>query len=116
MVESNRAAKAARAKARMRYDKLERADSDRIMRGDTRTKPTVSDLLDKENRRGVTSQPGPSNAEPDVNLTPGLGGPLPAPGCCCGRAASTGGAGRPRPNRPRGGVTCACVGQISSRR
>ena len=46
------------------------------MRGDSITKPTVSDLLEKEQgRRAPVSKP----PEPDVQ--PGLGGgPLPAPG------------------------------------
>ena len=64
----------------MRYETLDANDIDRIMRGDNLTKPTVGDLLDKENRRGTVIQPGPTGTEPDVNL-PGLGGgPLPAPG------------------------------------
>jgi cell division protease FtsH len=68
------------AKALIKYETLDSSDIDRIMRGDSLTKPTVSDLLEKENRRGTTTiQPGPTIAEPDVN--PGLGGgALPAPG------------------------------------
>jgi hypothetical protein len=61
----------------MQYETLDQADIDRIMKGDQLTKPTVSDLLEKE-RRGTTIQPGTDNTEPDVN--PGLGGgPVPNP-------------------------------------
>jgi hypothetical protein len=68
------------AKALMRYETLDSSDVDRIMRGDTLSKPTVSDLLEKEqSRRGTTIQPGSDTSETDVQ--PGLGGgPLPAPG------------------------------------
>jgi cell division protease FtsH len=64
------------AKALMKYETLDSSDVDRIMRGDTITKPTVSDLLEKEHgRRGTVIAPH----NPDVQ--PGLGGgPLPAPG------------------------------------
>ena len=49
------------------------------MRGDTLTKPTVTDLLEKEQsrRQGTVIAPGTTDAEPDVHLG---GGPLPAPG------------------------------------
>ena len=63
----------------MKYETLDCNDIDRIMRGDILTKPTVSDLLDKEqsNRPGTIIQPSPDTREPDV----GLGGPaLPQPG------------------------------------
>src|SRR4051812_32199937 len=78
LLEANRERVEAVAKALIKYETLDSSDIDRIMRGDTLTKPTVSDLLEKENRRATTIQPGPTNADPDVN--PGLGGPLPAPG------------------------------------
>ncbi|MDB5174633.1 MAG: hypothetical protein JWN51_3406, partial [Phycisphaerales bacterium] len=54
---------------------------DRIMRGDNLTKPTVGDLLERENRRGTVVQPSTDPKQPDVR--PGLGGGLgglPAPG------------------------------------
>ena len=57
---------------------LDTNDVDRIMRGDNLTKPTVSDLLEKEqSRRSNNIQPGQNNSEPDIQLG---GGPLPAPG------------------------------------
>jgi cell division protease FtsH len=66
------------AKALLKYETLDTNDIDRIMRGDNLTRPTVGDLLEKENRKGaVTIAPGPNATDPDVN--PGLGG-LPAPG------------------------------------
>jgi cell division protease FtsH len=80
LLEQNRERIEAIAKALMRYETLDSSDIDRIMRGDNITKPTVSDLLEKEQgRRSTTIQPGPDRTEPDVH--PGLGGgPLPAPG------------------------------------
>ena len=52
---------------------------DPSMRGDTLTKPTVSDLLEKEGRRGTVIAPGTDGSTPDIR--PGLGGgPLPSPG------------------------------------
>jgi cell division protease FtsH len=79
LLEANRDRVEALAKALMRYETLDQNDVDRIMRGDNLTKPTVSDLLEKENRRGAVVQPDPNGSEPDIR--PGLGGgPLPAPG------------------------------------
>ena len=80
LLESNRERIEALAKALMRYETLDSSDVDRIMRGDNLTKPTVSDLLEKEqSRRATTIQPSTDPTEPDVQ--PGLGGgPLPAPG------------------------------------
>ncbi len=80
LLSENRERVEALAKALVRYETLDSSDVDRIMRGDTLSKPTVSDLLEKEQtRRGTTIQPGTESTEPDVQ--PGLGGgPLPAPG------------------------------------
>jgi cell division protease FtsH len=80
LLDANRERVEALAKALVKYETLDSSDVDRIMRGDTLSKPTVSDLLEKEQtRRGTTIQPGPTATEPDVQ--PGLGGgPLPAPG------------------------------------
>jgi cell division protease FtsH len=65
------------AKALMRYETLDSSDVDRLMRGDTLTRPTVSDLLEREQgRRPPIVQP-PENSGGDVRLG---GGPLPAPG------------------------------------
>ena len=77
--EANRDKIEAVAKALIKYETLDASDMDRIMRGDSITKPTVSDLLEKEQRRGTTIAPSVDPREPDVQ--PGLGsGPLPAPG------------------------------------
>ena len=66
-------------KALMKYETLDLADIDRIMRGDTLTKPTISDLLDQQGRGGTVIQPGASAKEPDIN--PGFGGGvIPTPG------------------------------------
>ncbi|MBV8779921.1 MAG: hypothetical protein JO353_00855, partial [Phycisphaerae bacterium] len=70
------------AKALVKYETLDGSDIDRIMRGDVLTKPTVSDLLDRENARraakpGTTIQPSAPNTDPDIRLG---GGPLPTPG------------------------------------
>jgi cell division protease FtsH len=80
LLEANRDRVEAIAKALMKYETLDSSDIDRIMRGDNLTKPTVSDLLEKEqNRRATTIQPSIDPKGPDVQ--PGLGGgPLPAPG------------------------------------
>ena len=79
LLEANRDRVDALAKALMKYETLDASDVERIMRGDSLTKPTVSDLLEKEQRRGTTIAPSVDPREPDVQ--PGLGGgPLPAPG------------------------------------
>jgi cell division protease FtsH len=81
LLEANRDRIDAMAKALMRYETLDNTDVDRIMRGEILTKPTVGDLLEKEqNRRGTVIQPGQNDAEPDVRPGPFGGGPLPAPG------------------------------------
>jgi cell division protease FtsH len=67
------------AQALLKYETLDSNDVDRIMRGDNLTKPTVGDLLAKEQqaRRTTTIAPNDNPAQPDVQLG---GGPLPAPG------------------------------------
>ena len=66
------------AKALLKYETLDAGDIERIMRGDTLTKPTVGDLLAKEQgRRATTIQPSDNPKEPDIQLG---GGPIPAPG------------------------------------
>src|SRR5688572_19209049 len=80
LLESNRDKLDALAKALQRYETLDTSEVDRIMRGEQLTKPTVSDLLEKESRRekpGTVIAPGTTDAEPDVRLG---GGPLPSPG------------------------------------
>ncbi len=80
LLESNRDKLDALAKALQRYETLDTNEVDRIMRGEQLTKPTVSDLLEKESRRekpGTVIAPGTTDAEPDVRLG---GGPLPSPG------------------------------------
>src|SRR5205823_10643495 len=80
LLAANRDRIEALAKALVKYETLDSSDVDRIMRGDSLTRPTVADLLEKENRRGTVIQPGVDNTQPDVQ-TGGLGGgPLPAPG------------------------------------
>ena len=79
LLEQNRDRVDAVAKALLKYETLDSNDIDRIMRGDSLTKPTVSDLLEKEQKQrpATVIQPGSTDAEPDVRLG---GGPLPAPG------------------------------------
>ena len=80
LLETNRDRVEAVAKALIRYETLDANELDRIMRGEQLTKPTVSDLLDKESRRekpGTVIAPGTTGAEPDVQIG---GGPLPSPG------------------------------------
>jgi cell division protease FtsH len=78
ILEKNRDRVEALAKALLKYETLDGNDVDRIMRGDNLTKPTVGDLLEKEQTRraGTIIAPGPTDAEPNVTL----GGSLPAPG------------------------------------
>jgi cell division protease FtsH len=76
LLESNRDRIEALARALLKYETLDSNDVDRIMRGDHLTKPTVGDLLEKENRRGTVIQPSQDVADPDIQLG---GGGLPAP-------------------------------------
>jgi len=80
LLEANRERVDAIAKALMQYETLDAADIDRIMKGERLTKPTVSDLLEKEqNKRGVVIAPSDNPSNPDVH--PGLGGgTMPQPG------------------------------------
>jgi cell division protease FtsH len=78
LLEANKDRVEALAKALMKYETLDSNDVDRIMRGDNLTKPTVSDLLEREQRRpGTVIAPTDDKTEPDIQLG---GGPLPAPG------------------------------------
>jgi cell division protease FtsH len=78
LLEANRDRVDALAKALVRYETLDSSDIDRLMRGEVLTKPTVGELLEKEqNRRGTVIQPNAADAQPDVNIG---GGALPAPG------------------------------------
>ena len=80
LLEAHRDRVDAMAKALIQYETLDAADIDRIMKGENLTKPTVGDLLDKEqNKRGTVIQPAPDTSQPDVNPTLG-GGALPSPG------------------------------------
>jgi cell division protease FtsH len=79
MLEANRNFIEAIAQALLKYETIDGNDVDRIMRGDTLTKPTIPDLLDKEQRRGpIVQPPEPGNAPPGI--IPGFGGPMPTPG------------------------------------
>ena len=84
LLEANKDRIDAIAKALLRYETLDASDIDRIMRGDTLTKPTVGDLLERENnRRGTIIAPSENPANPDIRSggISGLGGgPLPSPG------------------------------------
>ncbi|MEA2708125.1 MAG: cell division protease FtsH [Phycisphaerales bacterium] len=80
ILEANRERVDALAKALLKYETLDSQDVDRIMRGDNLTRPTVGDLLEREQSRGgrgAVIAPNENPAEPDVRLG---GGPLPAPG------------------------------------
>jgi cell division protease FtsH len=81
LLEGNRGTIDAMAKALIKYETLDNADVDRIMRGDVLTKPTVSDLLERETARtdkpATIIQPPENSGDPDIRLG---GGPLPTPG------------------------------------
>jgi len=79
LLEANRDKVEALTRALLKYETLDTNDIDRIMRGDSLTRPTVGELLEKEQKRGTVIQPAPNPNEPDVRPG-GLGGPLPAPG------------------------------------
>ncbi|HZZ42999.1 MAG TPA: ATP-dependent zinc metalloprotease FtsH [Tepidisphaeraceae bacterium] len=64
----------AMAQALLKYETLDANDVERIMRGETISRPNLSDLLDKEQgRRGTAVKP------PEADVRPGFSG-LPAPG------------------------------------
>jgi polyribonucleotide nucleotidyltransferase len=78
ILETNKDRVEAVAKALTRYETLDASEVDRVMKGEVLTKPTVGDLLEKEqSRRGVVIQPAPDVKGPDVTLG---GGALPSPG------------------------------------
>jgi cell division protease FtsH len=67
LLEANREKVDALAKALIKYETLEASDVDRVMRGETISKPSVSDLIDPPPppRRGVVVQPNDSGT-PDL--------------------------------------------------
>ena len=79
LLETNKDRIEAMAKALMRYETLDSNDVDRIMRGDNLTRPTVGELLDREQSRrpATVIQPSTDPNKPDIRLG---GGPLPSPG------------------------------------
>src|SRR5690606_33445431 len=69
LLEANRDKVEALTRALLKYETLDSNDIDRIMRGESLTRPTVSDLIEKEQtRRPTTIAPTPNDAEPDVHL------------------------------------------------
>ena len=79
LLEQNRDKVEALAKALIKYETLDGQDIERLMRGENLTRPTVSELLEKEQKRRAVAQPAP--AEGGAGIQTGLGGgPLPAPG------------------------------------
>jgi cell division protease FtsH len=78
ILEANKDKVEAMAKALVRYETLDAVDVDRVMKGEILTKPTVGDLLEKEqSRRGTVIAPAPEPQGQDITLG---GGPLPTPG------------------------------------
>ncbi|HEX8521641.1 MAG TPA: ATP-dependent zinc metalloprotease FtsH [Tepidisphaeraceae bacterium] len=78
MCEANKDRIEAVAKALLKYETLDSNEIDRIMRGESLTRPTVSDLLEKEeSRRSTVIAPSEDPSKPDVTFG---GGALPAPG------------------------------------
>jgi cell division protease FtsH len=81
LLEANKDKVDAMAKALIKYETLDASDVDRIMRGDVLTKPTVSDLLERESARtdkpATIIQPPENSSDPDIRLG---GGPVPTPG------------------------------------
>jgi cell division protease FtsH len=77
LLEANRDKIDAIARALLKYETIDGQDVERLMRGENLTRPTVGDLLEREqNKRLATPQP----ASPEPGVQSALGGPLPAPG------------------------------------
>jgi cell division protease FtsH len=82
MMVENREKIVAVAEALLRYETLTGDEVHALMRGETLDKPTISDLLDKEQHRGMTvgkARPVEPESKPGLDLGPGHG-ELPAPG------------------------------------
>ena len=77
IIEANKDKVEAVARALLKYETIDGQDVDRLMRGESLTRPTVSDLLEREQNKRPTP---PQSASVDPGMQPGLGGPLPAPG------------------------------------
>ena len=80
LLEANRDKIDAVAKALIKYETLDASDIERLMRGDVLTKPSVTDLLDKEansRRPATTIAPADDTNQPDVVIG---GGAMPSPG------------------------------------
>jgi cell division protease FtsH len=79
LLEANREKVDAVAMALLKYETLDGPDVERIMHGDVLTRPTVSDLLEKEAKRSAAAaQTPPPTPEPGVGGGVG-GGTLPSP-------------------------------------
>ena len=80
LLEANREKVEAVAMALLKYETLDGPDVERIMHGDVLTRPTVSDLLEKESRRILTPPATPpAQPEPGLGGGPVGGGTLPTP-------------------------------------
>lgn len=80
ILEANKERIEALAKALIKYETLDQNDVDRLMRGDTINKPTVGELLEREQntrRSAAIIAPQEDPDKPDVRLG---GGPMPSPG------------------------------------
>jgi len=79
LLEANKDKVDAMAKALLKYETLDTQDIDQLMRGESLTRPTVGEVLEKEKGRRTIIAPETAPGEPDIS--PGLGNsPLPAPG------------------------------------
>jgi cell division protease FtsH len=76
LLEQNRDRVDALAKALLKYETLDGNDVDRVMRGDNLTKPTLSDLLDRESKKNTPPPTATPTNQPDLGLG---GGPIPSP-------------------------------------
>jgi cell division protease FtsH len=66
------------ARALLKYETLDGSDVDRVMRGETLTKPTVSDILASEQQRRAEARREEEKRNP--NPEGPAGGPIPQPG------------------------------------
>ncbi|NUQ44956.1 MAG: ATP-dependent zinc metalloprotease FtsH [Phycisphaerae bacterium] len=80
LLEENRSNLKALAEALLKFETLDRAEVDRILRGESLDRPTLTDLLDQQQPPPRKPEVSARPAEPKDLPLPAPGGPLPQPG------------------------------------
>ncbi len=80
MLETHRDRVEALAQALLRYETLDGSDVERVMKGETLSKPTVTDLLASEQLRRAEAKKEEEKRNPAPDTQGGLSGPIPQPG------------------------------------